>query len=154
MQSILRFSAAVAVFLTLAMVGGCSSTGTTITYSYDPGFTLPEGKTYQWGRARPAYRQDSLVEANVRFLADRELQAKGMTSRTDKAALLVWIGYEFDADSYGYGTVLRALTLNISRAGDNALVWRGLATGLIKTDAASGELQRAVEGMMANFPPK
>lgn len=156
MQSIVRLSAAVAAFLTLAFVGGCSTAGrdTSLTYSYEPQFNFATARTYHWGKARPSYRQDSLVEANVRFPTDRGLEAKGLTSKADKADLVVWIGYEFDADSYGYGTVLRALTLNIARAGNNELVWRGMATGLIRTDAASGELQRAVEGMLANFPPK
>jgi hypothetical protein len=157
MQSIFRFSAWVAAaFLVIVVVGGCStaSKDTTITYSYEPRFSFPEAKTYRWVKAKPAYRQDSLLEANVRFLADLELEAKGLSSRTDKAGLLVWIGYDFDPDGYGHGYELRALTLNISRADDNELVWRGLATGSIKTDAVSGELKRAVEGMLVNFPPK
>ncbi len=49
---------------------------------------------------------------------------------------------------------LRMLTLNISRADTNDLVWRGTATGSMRTDAASGELKKAVEGILINFPPK
>jgi hypothetical protein len=156
MRSILRFSSVVAVFLAIVTVGGCStaSKDTTITYLYAPRFSFPESRTYRWGKAKPTYRQDSLLEANVQFLADRELEAKGLTLRTDRADLLVWIGYDFDPDRYGYGYEIRALTLNISRADGYELVWRGLATGSIKTDAASGELKKAVEGMLANFPPK
>lgn len=156
MQSVLRFSAAVAAFAAIVIIGGCStvSKGTTITYSYEPRFSFPQAKTYQWRKAVPTYRQDSLVEANARFVADRELQAKGLTLQTDKADLIAWVGYEFDPQSYSYGRELRALSLNISRADDNELVWRGLATGTIRTDAASGELTKAVEGILVNFPPK
>ena len=75
-----------------------------------------------------------------------------MTIKTDKADLLVWMGYEFDYNSYSYE--LRMLTLNISRADNNELVWRGTAAGDIRTDAASGELKKAVEGILTNFPPK
>jgi Domain of unknown function (DUF4136) len=155
MQSLLRLSAVLVAFLAVAVLGGCGTygTGTTVTYSYEPAFGFAASKTYRWGKARAVYRQDALVEANVRFVADREWQARGLT-RAEKADLLVWIGYEFDTESYGYGTDLRALTLNVSRADSDELVWRGLATGRIKTDAASGELKAAVETMLANFPPK
>jgi hypothetical protein len=34
------------------------------------------------------------------------------------------------------------------------LVWRGTALGTIYTDAASGDLKHAVEGILSNFPPK
>jgi Domain of unknown function (DUF4136) len=156
MQSILRFSALIAVLAAMVIAGGCStiSKSTAVTYSYEPRFSFPQAKTYKWDQAKPTYRQDSLLEANVRFLADRQLAAKGLTSRTDKADLLVWIAYDFDPYYSGYGYDLRALTLNVSRADDNQLVWRGLATGAIKTDAASGELKKAVEEMLVNFPPK
>jgi hypothetical protein len=30
----------------------------------------------------------------------------------------------------------------------------GVATGAIKTDASSGDLKNAVEGVLANFPPR
>jgi hypothetical protein len=46
------------------------------------------------------------------------------------------------------------MTLYVSRADNNELVWRGVATGAIKTDASSGELKNAVEGVLANFPPR
>ena len=77
MRTILRSSTALAaIILVFVTVGGCSGTGgTSATYSYDPRFSFPESKTYQWGEAKPTYRQDSLLEANVRFLVDRELQA-------------------------------------------------------------------------------
>jgi len=156
MRSVVRFSALVAAFAAIVIVGGCTtvSKSTTITYSYEPRFSFPEAKTYQWRKAAPTYRQDSLVEANARFVADRQLAAKGLTLQTDKADLIAWVAYEFDPQSYSYGRELRALSLNISRADDNELVWRGLATGTIRTDAASGELTKAVEGILVNFPPK
>ena len=155
MRSFVRFGAVVAAFAALVIVGGCTTTSksTTITYSFEPRFSFPAAKTYQWRKSAPTYRQDSLVEANVRFVADRELAAKGLTLQTDKSDLVAWVGYEFDPQSYSYGRELRALSLNIARADDNELVWRGLATGTIRTDAASGDLTKAVEGIMVNFPP-
>ena len=138
-----------AVILAVVVIGGC---GTAIKYSYEPRASFPELKTYQWAKATQMYRQDPLLEANVRFLADRDLESKGLTLKTEKADLLVWMGYELDYNSYSYE--LRMLTLNISRADNNEPVWRGTATGGIRTDATSGELKKAVEGILVNFPPK
>jgi len=150
MRTIFRSSAAsAAVIVLLLAVGGCAGIGApTNTYSFDPAFSFPQSKTYQWVEARPTAWRDSLVEANVRFLADRELQAKGLTS-TDKAALVVWVGYETNPNGYE----LRSLALSVARP-DGKEVWRGLATGTIRTDAASGELQKVVTGLLASFPPK
>jgi hypothetical protein len=147
-RSILRVGAAAAVILAVAIVGGC---GTTLQYSYQPGAGFPALKTYQWAGAAQVYRQDPLIEANVRFLADRALEAKGLALKADKADLVVWMSYEFDSSS-SYD--LRMLTLNISRADTNAVIWRGVATGSVKTDATSGELKKAVEGMLSSYPPK
>jgi hypothetical protein len=144
-----RYGWIAAVILAVVIVGGC---GTAIKYSYEPRASFPELKTYQWAKANQVYRQDPLLEANVRFLADSDLERKGLTLKTDKADLFIWMGYEFDYNNYSYE--LRMLTLNISRADNNELVWRGTAAGGMRTDAASGELKKAVEGILANFPPK
>lgn len=156
MKTGFRLRAVVAVILTFVILGGCGTAikDTAITYSYEPRVSFQELKTYWWAKAKPGFRQDSLLEANVRFLADRDLEAKGWTSKADKPDLLIWIGYDFDDPSYSYGYALRVLTLNISRADTNELVWRGMATGGIKTDAASGDLKKAIDGMLVNFPPK
>ena len=144
-----RYGWIAAVILAVVIVGGC---GTAIKYSYEPRASFPELKTYQWAKANQVYRQDPLLEANVRFLADNDLERKGLTLKTDKADLFIWMGYEFDYNNYSYE--LRMLTLNISRADNNEPVWRGTAAGGMRTDAASGELKKAVEGILANFPPK
>ena len=144
-----RYGWIAAVILAVVILGGC---GTAIKYSYEPRASFPELKTYQWAKANQVYRQDPLLEANVRFLADNDLERKGLTLKTDKADLFIWMGYEFDYNNYSYE--LRMLTLNISRADNNEPVWRGTAAGGMRTDAASGELKKAVEGILANFPPK
>jgi hypothetical protein len=137
------------VLLAVLVMVGC---GTAIKYSYDEKARFPEFKSYQWINAYGIYRQDPLLETNVRFLTDQNLAAMGMTQKPEKADLLISMGYEFDYGGYSYQ--LRMLTLNISRADTNELVWRGTATGDIKTDAASGDLKKAVAMIMANFPPK
>jgi hypothetical protein len=158
----LPYRAVAAIVLGVAVVGGCSTPGTSkstsVTYSFDPGFSFPDAKTYAWQTSKVSYGSNALVDANVRFLADRNFQAKGLSPAADKPALRAWVGSE--ADYYGgyYGSgsgyELRVLTLNLARADDNVLVWQGRALGSIRTDAASGDLKKVVDEMLANFPPK
>jgi hypothetical protein len=148
MKTGLCLRALVAAVLAVAFVGGCA-TGSSVRYAYEPRFSFAELKTYRWAEAKPQYSGDQLLESNVRFVADRVLQTKGFASKTDNADFIVAMRSE---GSYVYE--LRALTLYVSRADNNELVWRGVATGAIKTDASSGDLKNAVEGILANFPPK
>ena len=85
----------------------------------------------------------------MRFLTEQALGAKGFTSNVDKPDMLLSMRYE-----YRYGSGLRVLTLNFSRADNNDAIWRGTATGEIKTDAAYSDLKSAIEGMLVYFPPK
>jgi len=146
--------------LALLVLGGCSSiygdSSTTVTYSYDPAFSFADAKTYAWLKSTPMYGQNALVEPNVRYLTDRDFQAKGLSLTGDKPALVAWVSY--DSDTYGaYSSSaydLRALTLNVARAEDRALVWQGRARGGMRSDAASGDLKKVVDKMLARFPPK
>jgi len=151
MNTGVRFMASMAAVLAVVFFGGCSTYmggGSSVKYSYDPLFGFPQAKTYRWAESGSSYGGDSLLETNVQFLSDRLLESKGFT-RTDPPALRVSIRYE----SSGYSHELRALSLNVFRADNNQLVWRGVATGTIRTDAASNELSTAVQGILANFPP-
>jgi len=151
MKSDLGIKALVAAVLAVVLVGGCSTfaSGPSVTYSFDPRFGFAELKTYRWAVAQPVYGGDPLLEANVRFLADRVLEARGLRSTADRVDFTMSVGYEFSSKR----NELRSLTLNLVRADNNALVWRGMATGAIRTDAASGDLRTVVEGMFVNFPP-
>jgi Domain of unknown function (DUF4136) len=151
MKTGLRFRVVVLAILAVGFVGGCTTSvlSPSVTYSYEPRFSFAELKTYQWAEGKGAYWADPLLEANVRFLADRALQAKGFSLKADKADLLFGIRYEG-----GSANELRVLSINVYRADKNELVWRGTAMGAIRTDAASGDLRNAVEGMLLNFPPK
>ncbi len=164
MKTGFRFSSVVTAILAIMIIGGCCTPiikDTASTYSY--GVSFPELKTYRWSKTTVANRQDSLLEGNVRFLTDRALEAKGLTSKSDKPDLLIGISYSLDHPSYGYGHgygcgygygyELRWLTLNVSRAHDNELIWRGMATWSIRTDATSDDLREAVEAILVNFPP-
>ena len=160
MRLSLPYRAVTTILLCVAVAGGCSSTGTgtSVTYSYDPRFSFPDAKTYAWLSSRSAYGGYALVDANVRFLADRDLQGKGLSTTADNPALRAWVGYEPDYYSgysgTGSGYELRVLTINVARAQDNVLVWQGRALGKFRTDAASDDLKKIVDAMLANFPPK
>ena len=148
-----RFLASMAVVAAAMFFEGCSNSivgSTEVKYSYDPQFSFQEAKTYRWAEYGSTYWSDSLMEANVRFLSDRLLETKGLTSKTDTPALRFAIRYE----SSGYSHELRMLSVDVSRADTNALVWRGVATGTIRSDAASTDLSNAVQAILANFPPK
>ena len=162
MSSARRYSVLTAILLVAAAINGCSTApAQSTTYSFDPTFSFPDSKTYAWLEPKSISGANALVEANVRFLTDRDFQAKGLSLAADKPALHVWIGYN---SGYYYGCYLdsqcsnaydlNALTLNVARAEDNRVIWQGRVRGGIKTDAASGELNKAVEGMLASFPPK
>jgi hypothetical protein len=138
------------VLLAFLILGGCGKT--IIQYSSITRTSFQELKSYQWAKADGIYRQDPLLETNVQLLVDRNLEQMGLVKKTEKADLLIWIGYEYDPDSYS--TLLRTLNLNISRADNNELVWRGTAAGAIRTDVTSSEVKKAVEGILANFPKK
>ena len=141
----------VTVLLSVLILGGC----TTIKYSYDTRTGFSGLKSYTWGPSSVIYGgQDPLLETNVRVLADQLLGQKGFTKVPEKPDLLIAINYESDIGYSQYGYQLRMLTLNIYRPDQKELVWRGTASGTIHTDAASGDLKQAVQGILANFPPK
>jgi hypothetical protein len=144
-----RYGSIAAILLAFLILGGCGSSKA-IKYSSLTRTSFQELKSYQWAKADGLYRQDPLLETNVQFLVDRDLELKGLVKKTEKADLLIWLGYEYDSNSYS--TLLRTLNLNIFRADNNELVWRGTAAGTIRTDVTSSDVKKAVEGILANFP--
>ena len=89
--------------------------------------------SYAWVKSRP-YGHNALVEANVRFLADRDFQAKGLSLMADKPALLAWVGYEPDSYYYGGGSDLRVLDAKPrARRRQGAGLAGGRARGAIRT---------------------
>jgi hypothetical protein len=151
MKSGIRFGAIAAATLAAVLLGGCNSVpfvGSSVAYTYEPRYSFAEAPSYRWADAQGSYLRDSLPESNVRFVADGALGAKGLSTKADKPALVVSMHYDV-----GSAYDLRTLVLNIARADNGEVVWRGMATGSIKTDAASGELKTAAEAMLAKFPP-
>jgi hypothetical protein len=146
------FVLAVTLFLSVLSLGGCTS----IEHSYNTSTGFFGLKSYAWLPSSVTYGSsagpDSLLEANVKVLADQFLGQKGFTKVAEKPDLLISMNYEPES-SYG----LQMLTLNIYKSEQKELIWRGTASeriGSISTDAASGDLRRAVQGILSKFPPK
>lgn len=151
-RSVARMLVAIAAPLAILIAGGCG--GTTINHTFDPGANFGPLRNYAWAPGSPAYSQNSLIEANVQFLADPLLEKKGFRRVTATPDLVISVRL----DNYPYGSAdsyeLRLLSLNVYRADGQTLIWRGTASGSINTDAASGDLNKAVQDILAGFPPK
>ena len=141
-----------AVIMTIMVACGCSS----MNHSYDLGMSFEGLKTYNWVASSTLAKQYSLVESNVKFIADRVLDKKGFKKSPEKPDFMISIDYDYEIGSYyqQYGSQLRMLTLNIYRAGNKELIWRGTKLGAISTDTASGDLGNAVEDILSKFPPQ
>ena len=133
------------------MLAGCAAT---INYTFDPTASFAGLKTYTWTTAGTLGQTSDLVVKNVQYLADQVLEKKGFSKTTENPDMLIWVNYENEIGINQYGYQLRMLTLGIQKAGGKQLLWQGSATGTINADAASGDLKKGVDGMLANFPPK
>jgi hypothetical protein len=113
---------AVAVFLPL-ILGGCKS----VKYSYDTGTGLSGLKTYAWALSSVGYGdRDSLLETNVRVLADQLLAQKGFTKVREKLDLFISTYYESEIGYYSrYDYKVRSLALNMYNPETNELIWQG-----------------------------
>jgi hypothetical protein len=141
----------VALLAAMIILGGCYGT----KYIYDPGTNFSGLKSYEWTPAASHMgRTETLVVANVQFVADQILEQKGFKKTSEKPDLLISIEDEYEIGTYYGGYKLRTLTLKIFRRDSKELIWRGTAPGTINTDAASNDLKNAVQDILANFPPK
>ncbi len=150
-RSAVRILVALAAPLAIVIGGGCAKA---INHTHDPATNFGPLKSYAWAPGSPIYSQNSLVEANVEFLADPILEKKGFKRATANPDVVVAVKLE----NYPYGSAesyeLRMLSLNVYQADGKTLIWRGTASGSISTDSASGDLKSAVEAILAAFPPK
>ena len=150
LKSIARFGSIIAVLLAAGvLLAGCA---TTFNHSFDPAASYTGLKSYGWAAGVTGLTQD-LVVKNVQYHADQVLEKKGFRKTAENPDVLVTIGYENEIGVNQYGYQLRMLTLAIQKADGKQAIWRGTATGSISTDAASGDLKSAVEGILKSFPP-
>jgi hypothetical protein len=136
------------LFVTGIFLGGCAAK---INYSYDPAADFSTVKNYSWESQMYTYRQNLLIEKNVRYYADQSLMEKGFILNSDKPDFVIAMNYETEySDPYK----LRFLNLYIYRAQSKGMIWQGTAGGTINADAASSDLADAVKKILTNFPPQ
>jgi hypothetical protein len=134
----------------MIIAGGCA---TQINHTYDPSTNFGPLKSYAWAPGSPPYSPNSLVEANVQSLADPLLEKKGFKRVAGSPDLVISVKLENYPAATSGSYEVRTLDLNVYRADGQTLIWRGTASGSINTDAASGDLRNAVQGILATFPP-
>jgi hypothetical protein len=147
-----RFGYILAIIFGVGLIlGGCAAT---INYSFDPVADFSTIKSYTWATESSAYRQDPLIEKNVRYYADQFLKNKGFTLTSDKPDFVISMNYQLD---YGNPYKMHILSLYVYRMPGRELIWQGTAAGTIKdikSDAASNDLAEAVTKILLDFPPK
>ncbi len=145
-----RFVMMVAVFLSGLIMGGCALQ---INYSCDPGMNFTGLRSYTWDFSSDLDQQHPLIISNVQFLADKVLQEKGFNKSSEKPDFMISIDYFLEIGSYSKGNQLRMLALKIYRVGNKELSWRGEASGTINANTESSDLKKAVQRILAKFPP-
>lgn len=139
-----------ALLAAMTILGGCYGT----KYIYDPGTNFSGFKSYAWAPASYMGRKESLVVANVQFVADQILEQKGFHKTSQNPDLLISIENDYDFGTYYNNDYqLQSLTLKIYQGESKELIWRGTAPGAISTDADSNGLKKAVQDVLAKFPP-
>lgn len=166
-------------------LAGCSSVAVHNDYDLDADFTAFH--TYAWipqperatGSARAAMQENSLLDKRVRAAVDSQMKARGFrldeanpdllvvyhTGLADKVAVddwgytyagsyWGWAGRDIGVQNYTEGTLI----VDLVRAADKELVWRGSATGTVDPSASPEKreqrLNDAVARMFAAYPPK
>lgn len=146
-----RWAMMATVLLSVLIMGGCAPT---FKYSFDTKTKFMEQKSYTWAPSSSFSQPDHLLETNVQVLADQLLAQKGFTRMSEQSDLVITMNYESSMYDNRSSYQLGMLNLNIYKTENKELVWRGTAFGTINTDAASGDLKQAVQGILSNFPPK
>jgi hypothetical protein len=157
-----------------------------VRYNFDAHSDFSKYKTYKWVDMKGSDKVDELTERQIRDTLDAELAKKGLT-KTDADSADLLMGYQtaintekqvnsFDT-GWGYGPGWRyggmgtgmstattstlyvgALALDMYDASKKQLVWRGVASKTIDTNAKPDKRQKnltkAITKLLKNYPPK
>ncbi len=147
-----------------------------VRYNYDRGTNFSQFKTYKWVRIPTAVQLNQLQEQNVMQAVDQQLAAKGLTKTDGEADLAVAYQASIDKEKEiqgwgggaprfrGFGEATTStiqngtLVIDIYKASDKQLVWRGTATNTLNAnkdpDKNYKALEKAMEKLFKNYPPK
>ncbi len=156
---------------------GCSSI--TVSYDYAKEVDFSGFKTYDWMPIPPTEKVPKNVEQLVKSAVTRQLEAKGITMRTESPDFLIAVHvdrHEIDdvthwGYTYGTGTgrqlglptnavqtfVEGTITLDFVEPKTKLLTWRGTATATLDpalvSEKQEKKIKHAVVKMLAHFPP-
>jgi hypothetical protein len=170
------------VFL-LLVLGASAAAAQEVTYNFDQDTNFAHFKTYKWVSIKNAQHVDDLTARQITAALDAELAKRGL-SKTDADNADLYIGYQtaigeqrqWNAYNTGWGAGPRwgggmgmatatsstirvgQLDLDMYDSANKRLVWRGTVTKSLdptaKPDKRQKNLQKAVEKMLKNYPPK
>jgi len=154
----------------------CSSISVSTDYDSDANFATY--KTFDWlPHRQKAPARNPFVDKRIRSAVDRELSARGYRQTANGTDFLIayHVGSKekLDVTTYGYrygrrgrfwGRGVRVeqytqgtLVLDFVDSKSNELVWRGIATSVIRDrdpEESEGRINDAVKAILEEFPPK
>ena len=143
-----------------------------VNTDYDKKFDFSAVKTYAWREGHPV--QNPLVHQRILDAIDSQLAAKGL--QKVESSPDVFIDYsgstkeEMQINEWGYSgwrwsgsrnvdirnILIGMMVVDMSEAGENKLVWRGVASDTVSDDPEKNEkkINKAAKKMFEKFPPK
>lgn len=167
----------------LALVAVASAQS--VTYNFDEAADFSKFKSYKWVEIPGGVKLDDLTARQLTSALDTELGLKGLVKTSDDNADL-YVGYQvaltqekeitaFNTGNMGWGygarwggggmTTATSSTLTIGSfaldmydSSKKQLVWRGVATKTLDTDAKPDKRQKNIQKgtakLLKNYPPK
>lgn len=166
----------------LLLIGASGAVAQDVTYNFDQGTDFSKFKTYKWVSIKNAQQVDDITARQITEAIDNELAKKGLT-KTDSDNADLFVGYQtaigtqkqWNAYNTGWGYGPRwggggmatatsetiytgQLDLDMYSSAEKRLVWRGQVAKTIDTNAKPDKrqknIQKAIEKLLKNYPPK
>jgi hypothetical protein len=160
----------------LVLLGG-AALAQSVTYDFDKAANFARFRTYTWTRGTNV--TDQLLHKRIVHAIDTALASKGFGMVESGAEADVLVAYhanfdtELEINGTGWGprfgagrsgtaraeeVLIGSLTVEMSEAKSNSIVWRGIATKEIdvraKPEKRDKNINQAAEKLFKNYPPK
>ena len=173
--------------LGIAVLAGCSSYDIKYDYDMDSNFSafrtyswINKPVALATGSATTAMQNNTLLDKRIRSAVDTQMSSEGFTMTEDNPDILLvyhtgmkdkvdvtdwgytyagsyWgggLGRNVDVYSYTEGTLI----VDMVRASDHQLVWRGSATGVVEPGNSPEKVEQRLNDVVArifeNYPPR